>query len=70
VPLDQRKGFLILPRGSLRIGYSSGARDLEDPHLVCGCAVPAEGLTLDSLLARELTSGCIATTGSSLPGSK
>jgi hypothetical protein len=29
---------------------------------VSGCAAPAEGLTLDSQLARDLTSGCIATT--------
>jgi hypothetical protein len=43
---------------------------LEDPHLVCGCAAPVEGSTLDSQLAREPTSGCITTTGSSLPGSK
>jgi hypothetical protein len=64
------KGFLILPHGSSRIGYSSGARGLEDPHLVCGCAAPAEGSTLDSRLAYEPTSGCIATTRSSLPGSK
>jgi hypothetical protein len=27
-----------------------------------GCAAPAEGLTLDSQLARDPTSGCIATT--------
>jgi hypothetical protein len=64
------KGFLILLRGSSRIRYSSGARGLEDPHLVCDCAAPAEGSTLDSRLAREPTSGCIATTESSLPGSK
>jgi hypothetical protein len=36
-------GFLML-----QIGYSSGARGLEDPHLVNGCAAPAEGSTLDS----------------------
>jgi hypothetical protein len=42
------EGFLILPRGSSRIGYSSRARGLEDPHLVSGCAAPAEGSTLDS----------------------
>jgi hypothetical protein len=34
---------------------------LEDPHLVSGCAAPAEGLTLGSQLARDPTSGCIAT---------
>jgi hypothetical protein len=62
------KGFLILSRGSSRIGYSSGARGLEDPHLVCGCATPAEGSTLDSRLTHEPTSGCIDITGSSLPG--
>jgi hypothetical protein len=27
-----------------------------------GCAGPAEGLTLDNQLARDPTSGCIATT--------
>jgi hypothetical protein len=64
------EGFLILPRGSSRFGYSSGARGLEDPHLMSGCAAPAEGSTLDSRLARDLSSGCIATTRSSLPGSK
>jgi hypothetical protein len=37
---------------------------------VSGCAAPAEGLTLDSQLARDPSSGCIATTRSSLPGSK
>jgi hypothetical protein len=62
--------FLILLHGSSRIGYSSGARGLEDPHLVSGCAAPAEGSTLDSWLARDPSSGCIATTRSSLPGSK
>jgi hypothetical protein len=60
----------MLPRGSSQIGYSSGAHGLEDLHLVCGCATPAEGSTLDSRLAREPTSGCIATMRSSLPGSK
>jgi hypothetical protein len=64
------KGFLILPHESSQIGYSSEARGLEDPHLVCGCAAAAEGSTFDSRLAREPISGCIATTGSSLPGSK
>jgi hypothetical protein len=47
------KGFLILPRESSRIVYSSGARGLEDLHLVCGCAASAEGSTLDSRLASE-----------------
>jgi hypothetical protein len=42
------EGFLSLPRMSSRIGYSSGARGLEDPHLVSGCAAPAKGSTLDS----------------------
>jgi hypothetical protein len=64
------EGFLSLPRGSSLIGYSSGARGLEDPHLVSGCAAPSEGLTLDSQLARDPSSGCIATTRSTLPGSK
>jgi hypothetical protein len=41
------EGLLILFRGSSRIGYSSGARGLEDPHLVSGCATPVEGSTLD-----------------------
>jgi len=43
---------------------------LEDPHLVSGCAAPAEGLALDCQLARDPSSGCIATTRSSLRGSK
>jgi hypothetical protein len=64
------EGFLSLFRGSSRIGYSSRARGLEDPHLVSGCAARAEGLTLDSQLARDPSSGCIATTRSSLSGSK
>jgi hypothetical protein len=42
------EGFLILPHGSSRIGYSSGSRGLENLHLVSGCAAPAEGSTLDS----------------------
>jgi hypothetical protein len=61
---------LSLPRGSSRIGYSSGARGLEDPHLVSGCAAPIEGLTLDSQLAHDPSSGCIATMRTRLPGSK
>jgi hypothetical protein len=61
---------LSLLRGSSRIGYSSGARGLEDPHLVSECAAPTEGLTLDSQLARDPSSGGIATTRTSLPGSK
>jgi hypothetical protein len=43
-------------------GSSARARGLEDPHLMSGCAAPAEGLTLDSQLARDPTSVCIATT--------
>jgi hypothetical protein len=35
-----------------------------------GRAAPAKGLTLDSQLARDPSSGCIATTRTSLPGSK
>jgi hypothetical protein len=49
---------------------SSKARGLEDPHLESGCAAPAEGLTLDSQLARDPSSGCIATTGTSLVATK
>jgi hypothetical protein len=64
------EGFLSLSRGSSQIGYSSRARGLEDLYLVSGCAAPAEGLTLDSQLARDPSSGCIATTRSSLPESK
>jgi hypothetical protein len=64
------EGFLSLPRGSSRIGYSSGVHGLEDPHLVSGCAAPAEGLTLYSQLARDPSSGCITTTRTSLPRSK
>jgi len=40
---------------------------LEDPHLVSGCAAPAEGLALDCQLARDPSSGCIATRRTSLP---
>jgi hypothetical protein len=42
------EGFLSLFRGSTRIGYSSGARGLEDPHLVSESATPADGSTLDN----------------------
>ena len=35
-----------------------------------GCAAPAEGLALNCQLARDPSSGCIATTRTSLPGSK
>jgi hypothetical protein len=61
------EGFLSLPRGSSRIGYSSGARGLEDPHLMSGCTTPTESLTIDSQLVRDPSSGCIATTRTSLP---
>jgi hypothetical protein len=64
------RGFLSLPHESSRIGYSSGARALEDPHLMSGCAAPVEGLTLDSQLTHDPSSGCIAITRSSLTGSK
>jgi hypothetical protein len=43
-------------------GSSARARGLEDPHLESRCVAPAEGLTLDSQLAHDPTSGCIATT--------
>jgi len=46
------------------------ARGLEDPHLVSGCAAPAEGLALNCQLAHDPSSGCIATMRTSLPGSK
>jgi hypothetical protein len=49
---------------------SSKARDLEDSHLESGCAAPTEGLTLDSQLARDPSSGCITTTGTSLVETK
>jgi len=35
-----------------------------------GCAAPAEGLTLNCQLARDPSRGCIATTRTTLPGSK
>jgi hypothetical protein len=62
------EGFLSLLRGSSWIGYSSRAR--EGPHLMSGCATPTEGLTLDSQLAHDLSSGCITTTRTSLSGCK
>jgi len=43
---------------------------LEDPHLVSGCAAPAEGLALDCQLARDPSSGCITTMRTTLSGSK
>jgi hypothetical protein len=49
---------------------SSKVHGLEDPHLESGCATPAEDLTLDSQLARDPSSGCIATTGTSLVATK
>jgi hypothetical protein len=61
---------LSLHRRSSRIGYSSGARGLEDSHLVSGCMALAESLTLDSQLACDLSSGCIATTRTSLLAGK
>ena len=64
------EGFLSLPRGRSQLATLWIARGMEDPHLVSGCAAPAEGLALDCQLARDPSSGCIATTRSSLPGSK
>jgi hypothetical protein len=64
------RGSWAFFRGSSRIGYSSGARGLEDPHLMSGCAALAEGLTLNSQLARDPLSGCITTTRTSLSRSK
>ena len=40
------------------------------PVLKVRCAAPAEGLALDCQLARDPSSGCIATTRTSLLGSK
>jgi hypothetical protein len=70
VSLSDCERFLSLPRGSLWISYSSRARGLKDPYLVSGCAAPTEGLTLDSQLACDPSSGCIATIRTSLPESK
>jgi len=53
------EGFLSLSRGRSQLAT-----------LVSGCAAPAEGLPLDYQLARDPSSGCIATMRSSLPGSK
>jgi hypothetical protein len=47
---------------------SARAHGLEDPHLVSECAAPAKGLTLDSQLAHDPISGCIATTKSKRTG--
>jgi hypothetical protein len=44
------------------VGSSAKACGLEDPHLVSGCATLTKGLTLDSQLAHDPTSGCITTT--------
>jgi hypothetical protein len=59
------RGDYAHPAGIVK-NNSSKARGLEDPHLESECAAPAEGLTLDSQLARDPSSGCIATTGTSL----
>jgi hypothetical protein len=49
---------------------SSKARGLEGPHLESGCVAPTDGLTLDSQLARDPSSGCIATMETSLVATK
>jgi hypothetical protein len=63
-------GVLELSLRESWIDYSSGARGLEDSHLVSRCVAPAEGLTPDSQLAHDPSSGRIAITRTSLPGSK
>jgi hypothetical protein len=63
------EGDCAHPAGIVK-SNSSKARGLEDPHLESRCAAPTEGLTLDSQLARDPSSGCIAITGTSLVATK
>jgi hypothetical protein len=63
------EGNCAYPAGIAK-NNSSKARGLKDPHLECGCAAPAEGLTFDSQLAHDPSSRCIATTEASLVATK
>jgi hypothetical protein len=54
----------------ITIGYSSGLLMAWRILILCWSAVSAEGLALKCQLARDPSSGCIATMRTSLPGSK
>ena len=64
------EGFLSLPRGRSQLATLVDCSWLGGSHLMSGCAAPAEGLALDCQLARDPSSGCMATTRTSLSGSK
>jgi hypothetical protein len=64
------EGFLSLPHGRSQLVTLVDCSWLGGSSSCVGCAAPAEGLTLECQLARDPSSGCIAITRTSLPGSK
>jgi hypothetical protein len=64
------EGFLSLPRGKSQLATLVDCSWLEGSSSCVGCVAPIEGLALEYQLARDPSSGCIATTRTSLPGSK
>jgi hypothetical protein len=63
-------GFLSLSYGRLQLTTLVDCSWLEGSPYCVGCAAPAKGLALECQLARDPSSGCIATMRTSLPGSK
>ena len=68
---DHCEGFLSLPRGILQLATLVDCSWLGGSPSCVDCAAPEEWVRLgDADLACTSPSGCIATTRSSLPGSK
>ena len=55
------EGFLSLPRGRSHLATLVNRSWQGGSPSWSGCAVPTEGLTLNCKLARDPSSGCIAT---------
>ena len=64
------EGFLSLPRGRSQLATLVDSSWFGGSPSCERCAGPAEGLALNCQLARDQSSGCIATTRTSLLGSK
>jgi hypothetical protein len=62
--------FLSLPHGRTQLATLVDCSWLGGSPSCVGCAAPAEGLALECQLARDPSSGCIATTSTSLTGNK
>jgi len=64
------EGFLSLSHGRSQLAALVDCSWLGGSPSWSGCVAPAKGLALNCQLARDPSSGCIATTRTSLPRSK